>query len=559
MKNIPIGEVLKEYGYITEEQLNQVLDYQKQSGTKKRVGELLIELGYITERQKLEALGRRMNLEILNLKTYEFNTKAIEKIPKQIANKYHAIAVDMNDSVLKVAINDPLDFNAVEDIRQATGMQVDLCLAETTDIDNSIDFHYAEIDAKMAAMDANETASADDTVFFEEEFAADEDSQVPVVRLLNSLLVKGYNTNVSDIHIEPFEKETLIRMRTDGMLLPYLTVTPALHQGLVARTKILAHMDIAEKRIPQDGHFKITLDGIELNIRVSVIPTVYGEKIVLRYLNSNTPIDLSNSFGMTADNYEKFMTIMKNPNGIIYITGPTGSGKTTTLYMALEYFAQKPVNISTIEDPVERNLMNINQMQVNNTAGLTFDLGLRALLRQDPDIIMIGETRDNETAMISARAAITGHLVLSTLHTNDAISTIVRIRDMGVENYLISGSLVGVVAQRLARKICPYCVEDYVPEPFERAQLGVEVGHLKRGRGCHVCNNTGYKGRIAVHEVLDVDNVIKKMITDGKPIENVYQYALDVKQMVTLKDAMRSLVLEGTTTVEEFMRITFNV
>lgn len=559
MKNIPIGEVLKEYGYITEEQLQQVLDYQKQSGTKSRIGDLLIELGYITELQKLETLGKRLNYELVDINTYKVDSEAVKMVPKQTATKYHAIAIGKDEEGLVLAINDPLDFYGIEEIRQTTSMHMTIVLAPLSDIDTAIDFYYSEIDAKMAASDANEMAGTDEVNFFQEEFANDEDSQVPVVRLLNSLLIKGYNTNVSDIHIEPFEKETVIRMRTDGILMPYVTVTPALHQGLVARTKILAHMDIAEKRLPQDGHFKITLGNVELNIRVSVIPTVYGEKVVMRYLNSNTPIDLAGTFGMTQDNYEKFAEIMKNPNGIIYITGPTGSGKTTTMYMALEYFSKKPVNISTIEDPVERNLNAINQMQVNNTAGLTFETGLRALLRQDPDIIMIGETRDNETAMISARAAITGHLVLSTLHTNDAISTIVRIRDMGVENYLIAGSLVGVLAQRLARKICPNCMETYTPSPEDIKVLGKPVSVLKRGRGCHMCSNTGYKGRIAIHEIIDIDPVVRKMITDGKPIENVYQYMKDVRQMVTLTDSMRELVLSCVTTIEEMVRITFNI
>lgn len=501
-----------------------------------------------------------MNYPLVDLSTYEIDAKAVEEIPKYLAVKYCAIAVAIQDDILKVAMNDPLDFYAIDDLGKASNKQIDLLLSENEPIMNAIDYYYSEIEAKAVAMNINEM-EYDNANEFEDTFADDEDSDVPVVRLLNSLLVKGYNSTVSDIHVEPFEKETIIRMRTDGLLIPYLTVTPAIHQALVARTKILAQMDIAEKRIPQDGHFKAVLEGVEMNIRVSVIPTIYGEKIVMRYLNSNATMDNEGTFGMTPLNYDAFMKIMQNPNGIIYITGPTGSGKTTTLYMALEYFSKKPVNISTIEDPVERNLMNINQMQVNNTAGLTFEMGLRALLRQDPDIIMIGETRDNETANISARAAITGHLVLSTLHTNDAISTIVRLRDMGLANYLISGSVVGVVAQRLAKKICSNCEETYEASDYEKEQLGGNkpIHFLKRGKGCHMCNNTGYKGRIGVHEVFEIDAVVRKMITDDKPMEEIYAYMSDVKKMPNLKDSMRELVLQGVTTFDEFLKITYNI
>lgn len=552
MKNIPIGEVLIEYGYITREQLQQVLDYQKESNTAKRVGDLLIELGYITELQKLEALGKRLRYELIELSNHDLDHAAVKLIPKQMAVKYNVIGVACNGQRLTVAMNDPLDFHAIEDIGLAAGKELDIVLALQADIVNAIDYYYSELDAQLAAETASETA-VDQSAIFEEEFAGDENSDVPVVRLLNSLLVKGYNTTVTDIHIEPYERETVIRMRTDGMLLPYVTVSSAIHQALVARTKILAHMDIAEKRLPQDGHFKITLEQIELNIRVSVIPTIYGEKVVLRYLNSNTPMDESSHLGMTEANYEIFQRILQNPNGIIYITGPTGSGKTTTLYMALEQLTKKPVNIATIEDPVERNLPHINQMQVNNTAGLTFEIGLRALLRQDPDIIMIGETRDRETANIAATAAITGHLVLSTLHTNDAISSIVRLRDMGLENYLISGSVVGLIAQRLARKLCNNCKEEYVPDKNEVERLGAKTApaRLWRACGCPACNQTGYKGRRSVHEIVEIDSVVRKMITDGKPIESVYQYMEDVKQLRTLKDEMRQLVLDGITTVDE--------
>lgn len=560
MKNIPIGEVMKEAGYVTAEQLNQVLDYQKNSGTKKRVGDLLIELGYITEQQKLAALGQRMGVEILDLSTYKFDSSAVEKIPKSVATKNHVIAVSASGNQLQIATSDPLDFYAIEEVRMATGMQISLVLSEVAKIDKAIEVVYSEIDAKLAAHAASET-TVEQVDFFDENTdaeASDADA-APVVRLLNSLLLRGYNTNTTDIHIEPFEKETTIRMRIDGMLINYVSVPPAIHQALVARTKILSHLDIAEKRIPQDGHFKIILENVEMNIRVSVIPTVFGEKIVMRYLNSNTPLDHAETFGMSEENYKKFLSILKNPNGILYITGPTGSGKTTTLYMALDYLAAKPINIATIEDPVERNIAKVNQMQVNNATGLTFDIGLRALLRQDPDVIMIGETRDNETAKTSARAALTGHFVVSTLHTNDAISSISRLRDMGLDNYLISGAVVGLVAQRLVRKNCPYCTKEYVPSREEQEKLGVSVGMLRKGVGCHMCNNTGYKGRKSIHEIVELDSVVKKMIADDKPIDNIYAYMLDVKQMSTLKSEMLELVLKGETTVDEFERIAYSV
>ncbi len=555
--NIRLGEVLLEQGYITDTQLKQVLDYQEQSGTKKRIGELLIELGYITEKQKLEALGKRLNYEIVDLKTYKINQQAVELIPKQIAQKYNVISIGFDGDLLIVALNDPLDFYGIEDIKLASSREISIVLADVKQIDDAIDYYYSEADAKQAAINANENVG-DNVTFFEENFD-DEDSQVPVVRLLNSLLVKGYNASVSDIHIEPFEKETIVRMRTDGMLLPYVTISSAIHQALVARTKILAHLDIAEKRLPQDGHFKIVFDGVEMNIRVSIIPTVYGEKVVLRYLNSNTQLDQSETFGMNEENYRAFQNILKNPNGIIYITGPTGSGKTTTLYMVLEELSKKPVNIATIEDPVERNINGVNQMQINTAAGLTFETGLRALLRQDPDIIMIGETRDNETAMISARAAITGHLVFSTLHTNDAISSVVRLRDMGLPNYLVANAVVGIVAQRLARKICPNCCEEYDASVKECEDMDITPRKLKRGCGCHMCGNTGYKGRIAIHEVFELDGVVKKMIADSKPVENIYQYMEDVKKMPTLRSTMKQLVLDGVTTYEEYIRITYNM
>lgn len=378
-----------------------------------------------------------------------------------------------------------------------------------------------------------------------------------IVGLLDSLLIHGYEENASDIHIEPREKNLVVRMRIDGQLVKYMSLEKELHPPLIARAKILSGMDIAEKRLPQDGHMKTEVHGVEMNIRSSTIPTIYGEKAVLRFLNRNMPIDRAYTFGMSEENYRKVLDILKRPNGILYITGPTGSGKTTTLYMILDYLVKNPINIITIEDPVEKNIDGINQIQVNLQAGLTFDLGLRAALRQDPDVIMIGETRDSQTAKISVRAAITGHLVLSTLHTNDAVSAIVRMTDMGVEPFLAADSLSGILAQRLVRKICPECAVWTEPNKEELAILGPGIKRVRKGMGCSFCNHTGYKGRMAVHEVLTVDKEIKKMIAGRTSVEEIYEYAASVQKIVPLKSNIAGLVERGITTADEFVRLTY--
>ncbi|MDO4572937.1 MAG: GspE/PulE family protein, partial [Clostridia bacterium] len=378
-----------------------------------------------------------------------------------------------------------------------------------------------------------------------------------VVQVLNSLLVRAHSIGASDIHIEPFETHVSVRMRVDGVITDYVTLSPSIHTSLVARVKILSNLDIAERRLPQDGHFKINLSGMEMNARVSIIPTVYGEKTVIRFLSMQARVDHAEFYGMTEGNYEKFRRMLDSPHGIVYITGPTGSGKTTTLYMVLEQLAKRHVNISTIEDPVERNLPRVNQVQVNNVSGLSFERGLRSLLRQDPDIIMVGETRDAETAQISVRAAITGHLVFSTLHTNDAISSVVRLRDMGVPAYLVGNSLVGLVAQRLMRKVCQNCAYEYTPDESERAILGGGTERLVRGRGCHQCNNTGYRGRIAVHEVVLFDKAVRRMVINEAPVEDIENYVREHQDFRTLRDGALELVKNGVSTLEEFQKIAY--
>lgn len=389
--------------------------------------------------------------------------------------------------------------------------------------------------------------------------AAMEKDGTLITRLLEMLLTEGYREKVSDIHLEPGENDLKIRMRTDGSLREYMTLEKEYHLPLIARTKVLSGLDIAEKRLPQDGHIRLRIQDVDMDLRVSTVPTVCGEKAVLRFLNREIVVDRADTFGMREENYRKALDILSKPNGIFYITGPTGSGKTTTLYMMLEYLKKNPVNIITIEDPVERRIEGISQIQVNKQAGLTFETGLRAALRQDPDVIMIGETRDNITAQTSVRAAITGHLVLSTLHTRDAVRTTERMLDMGVEPYLAADSLNGVLSQRLIRKICPDCIAEREPDEREQNILGFKVQNkvqkLRYGKGCRSCGGTGYKGRIAVHEILMIDEEIRKKMAQRRPAEEIFEYAVHAKLLTPLREDILKLIEEGITTIEELERI----
>ena len=374
------------------------------------------------------------------------------------------------------------------------------------------------------------------------------------VKILEGLLIFGYRKNASDIHMEPWEDRFVIRMRIDGMMTMVREFDKSMYQPLVTRAKVISGMDIAKKRVPQDGHFRETIEGIRLDMRTSVIPTIFGEKMVLRFLDRKTEIDHCGTFGMNEENYKKMIQILRSPGGILYLTGPTGCGKTTTLYLILEYLLRQPVNIVTIEDPVERYLPGISQIQVNEQAGLTFESELRAVLRQDPDIIMVGETRDPETAKISVRAAITGHLVLSTLHTKSAVGGIIRMADMGVEPYLTADSLCGMAAQRLVRKVCPHCAEAVELTEEEQRLLGRTVKSAKRGRGCEHCLNTGYKGRTAVHEIFVMDRELKRMTAENRPAWEIEEYIVKTQGMRTMREELADLVCDGVIPMEEFLR-----
>ena len=555
--NLRIGEVLTEKGYVTEKQISQALAYQKEHRDK-RVGQILMELGFVTETQVLEALASRLQLRIVDVAQLVVNVEAVAMIDKGLAEKNLILPVHVKDHNMQIVTNDPLNYFALEEVRQQSGCQLEILLSEEAPLKQAISYYFSEVSARRAAKQANvgfSTASAMDEL--EIENLDNSDDEAPIIRLLNSLIERAIKTGASDVHIEPFEKETRVRMRIDGVIMEYVNIQRNIHAPLIARIKILSNLDIAERRLPQDGHFRVSLDDGQVNIRVSILPTVFGEKAVMRIMAFNGKLEHADHFGMDEYSYKQFAPLLNYPNGIIYITGPTGSGKSTTLYMILEYLTGRNINISTIEDPVEKNLPGINQTQVNPVAGLTFDVGLRALMRQDPDVIMVGETRDGETAGTSVRAAITGHVVLSTLHTNDAVSSIVRLEDMGVETYLVANSLVGLVAQRLLRKVCPNCAKEVETTEQERLFLGEDVKIVRKGMGCSHCNNTGYKGRIAVHEILAIDNTVRRMIVNHNSVEEISAYAREHQHMRTLKESGLILVKEGMTTPEELMKISY--
>ena len=483
----------------------------------------------------------------------EVDIAAVALIPQEMAQSQRILAVGFEQGELLVATDDPLNYFALEEVRQITDREIQVLTVEESALSRALAYYYAEAEARKATLDANRDFAS----FARENQEANdkEDGQTPVIKLLDRLIQRAVSTRASDIHIEPFETETSVRMRIDGVIVDYVTLEKSVHQPLIARIKILANLDIAERRLPQDGHFRV--GGEEhINLRVSILPTVFGEKAVLRLLASSRQVeDHPEQFGMNEETYRRFLPMLSAPNGIIYLTGPTGSGKSTTLYMVLEYLSRRNVNICTIEDPVEKNISRVSQTQVNPAAGLTFESGLRAILRQDPDIIMVGETRDSETASISVRSAITGHMVLSTLHTNDAVSGIIRLADMGIEPYLIANALTGLVAQRLVRKVCPHCAREMEATAEERFFFGA-VRTVRRGSGCPRCGGSGYQGRIAIHEVVVIDRAIRRMIARGAEMEEIEAYARTQQGMKRLREQAVELVEKGVTTPEEALRIT---
>lgn len=554
-----LGDLLVEVNIITNEDLQRVLEVQRQTG--KKIGEVLVEEGLVTEQDIIQVLEFQLGIPHVELDKYEISRDVISLVNVIIANKYCLIPIKKEDNVITVAMSDPLNVFAIDDIKISTGLEVKPVIAATSDILKAIDKYYSSSSATKAAEDVKK--EADDLYFKQIDTDIDdkialEVSNAPVVKLVNTIFEQAVKSRASDIHVEPFENFVRVRYRIDGELIEKMEVDPKTLSALVTRMKIMGKMNIAEKRVPLDGRIEYSFDNKAFDMRVSSLPTVFGEKIVIRLAEKKAEIVPKSHLGFQKDDMVQFEDLLKNPHGIILVTGPTGSGKSTTLYTALKELNTVDVNIVTVEDPVENVIEGINQVNVNTKAGLTFANALRSILRQDPDIIMIGEIRDSETAEIAVKAAITGHLVLSTLHTNDAPSSISRLIDMGIEPFMLSSSVVGIIAQRLVRRICKFCKSEYIPTEEEIRLLGITDKSIKfyKGQGCQECNNTGYMGRVGIYEILMVNREVREAINQKLSIDGLRSVCMK-NGLRSLKNSGLSLILQGMTTFDEVISVAY--
>ncbi|EWM52716.1 GspE/PulE family protein [Ruminococcus flavefaciens] len=560
MRNERIGDYLVNQGLITSEQLQQVLDAQKASNGSKKFGDVVVELGFMSEVNFAKALAGNLRVQYVDLDNVEINTEAVQMVPEALARKHTVIAINVQGKRLTVATNDPVNFIVLEDIKVSTGMDTVPVLATTSAINKAIGKCYSmqNVDSVLEGVagmggDLGEMSEADLE-------SKDRVESAPIVKLATTIVENSYRADATDIHIEPFDKYTRIRIRVNGDLVELMNISSAVHSALTTRFKLISGMNIAEKRIPQDGRFTQVVDGTTLDVRVSSLPMVHGEKIVIRILSTGQiALRKITDLGMSDYNYTLFESMLRVPHGVILVTGPTGSGKTTTLYAALGEIAKPNVNVVTVEDPVEKAIDGINQCQVNMKAGMTFAAALRSILRQDPDVVMIGEMRDTETADIGIRAAITGHLVLSTLHTNDAASTVVRLVDMGVAPYMVATSLIGVIAQRLVKVLCPDCKKPRMTTPEENELMGLDHSiQIFEPGGCPACNNTGYRGRTAIHEIIHCTTKVSSIIAGGGTKEQIEAAAREQGTKL-LRDNASELVQAGETSIDELVRATYTV
>ena len=570
-----IGNLLVKSGVITQEQLDTALAIQVKKGGL--IGKIMVKEGYLDTKFLYEFLQKQMGVEFIDLEAIEIEENIINLVTRNIARMHKLIPVKISSGSLKVAMSDPMNIFSIDDLRLTTGYNIIPCLADEEQIMVMLDKYYGKdskereerdkrdkeaIDLEEEIKKVNEKIAVEITEAEEEEEIVDIDvlENAPIVKMVNIIFQKAVASRASDIHMEPQEDCVLIRFRIDGQLVEIMKHDRKIISALVARVKIISGLNIAEKRIPQDGRIGMKIDGKDYDMRVSILPTMFGEKVVIRIADKEGFQVDKKDLGFFEDDLEKFDNIIAHPHGIVLVTGPTGSGKSTTLYTALRELCKPNVNLLTVEDPVESTIKGINQVQVNVKAGLTFASALRAFLRQDPDIIMVGEIRDMETAEIATRAAITGHLVFSTLHTNDAASSITRMIDMGIEPFMMSSSVVGVIAQRLVRRLCKKCRKKIEPDEYQRNVLDLKEGEeveIYEAVGCEECNNTGYRGRIAVYEIMSINREIRDLIAKNENADVIKEAALR-NGMKTLRMNCARVVKNGVTTIDEMLRIAYS-
>ncbi len=551
-----LGDILIDAGLLSQSEMEHALTIQKRTG--KKLGEVLIDERMLSEKQIIEVLEFQLGIPHMDLNKHYIDPEITRLVSEKLAKRHSLIPIKIDREKLVIAMADPLNIFAIDDVRIETGMVVEPVISTKADILNAIDQHYEKQSAEKAIEEFKEQYQMDDMDEIDSEVLS-VINNAPVVKLVNSIIKQAIKLQASDIHIEPFESKIRVRFRIDGDLQEIMTPAKSTHSAIVTRIKIISKLDIAEKRLPQDGRIEMEVDGKSVDLRISVLPTVFGEKVVIRILDRRGFLKSKKDIGFTDVNLGLFDNIIKNPNGIILVTGPTGSGKSTTLYTALSELNDVSKNIITVEDPVEYQMEGITQVQVNTKAGLTFASGLRSILRQDPDIIMIGEIRDVETAQIAVRAAITGHLVISTIHTNDTASTISRLLDMGIPAYLLSSSLVGIVAQRLVKRLCDSCKTSYYADDREKQLLNAEGEvRLYKAEGCGVCNNSGYRGRIAVHEIMAVNKEMRGLVDKGSTIDAIRD-AAQQQGMESLSESCSRLVLSGVTSIDQMIKVAYSL
>lgn len=551
-----LGDIVVENGLISEEQLTQALADQKNS--KEKLGRILVRRGYITDDQLMEVLEFSLGIPRVQISRMEINPETVKLLPTNMLSKHHVLPLSVNQGRMTLIMADPLNFQAIDDIRILTGMDVVPVMASERELESAIQqFTALQVDSKMEKL-LGELSQYNYGVTVETETPGMElADDAPVIRMVNSLLKQAVQGGASDIHIEPLEHDVRVRFRIDGELWEVLSLPKKSFPATVSRIKIMANLDISEKRIPQDGRTRLIIDGREIDFRISTLPSIHGEKIVLRILDRTNAIMSLEKLGFSPTNEQRIKSLIRRPHGMVIVTGPTGSGKTTTLYSVLTELNEPSRNIITLEDPVEYSLIGITQVQINNKAGLTFPAGLRSILRQDPDIIMVGEMRDGETAGLGVRAALTGHLFFSTLHTNSAAGTVARMVNMGIENYLLSSSLAGVVSQRLIRRLCKNCCQPYELDEDTAVQLNMTdyVGkQFYAPVGCNMCRQSGYSGRLALHEVLVVGPEMRKAITNKSQSEDELEEIAVSEGMITMSRDGIHKAFEGLTSLQEVMK-----